>query len=169
MGHEPPPGMVSEALSLATVVECVCRLVGGVSDLCGITPQNGDEPLVMSTNPRCDVQVMLQNVEVTRSILDRTWNYFLASLQTLMVTLTSPPLLSLVLSSYASFTHTCGALQLLGPRDKALAPLCRSALPGNPSDGTPVALKPYNILISKVLLRLVFELGSVLAEAWMLV
>lgn len=168
-GNDAPGGVVSDAACLGLTITCTCRLVSGVSELCGVEPRGDEEAFVLANKPQCDTAVMLQNVDVCRSLIDRTWPYFLASLQTIMVTVTAPPVLEEILRAYAAFTRTCGALQLVGPRDKALAPLCKSALPGNGHDGVQVPLRVQNILVLKTLLSLVFELGGVLGEAWWMV
>lgn len=124
-GSDAPAGFVSDSACLHLAVLCLCRTVSGIAALCGIEERGDDELHVLANKPQCNTQIILENVDVCRSMVERTWQYVLAGLQTVMVSIAVPRVLEVVLKAYTQFTHTCGALQLVGPRDKALAPLCR--------------------------------------------
>ena len=98
----------------------------------------------------------------------------LAALQLSILTVRASSLLEVVMLAYASFTRACAILQLVGPRDKALAPLCRACLPaagGGSGEGAvgSVPLLAHNVIMSKTLLMLAFEMGGALGEAWTMV
>ena len=79
-----------------------------------------------------------------------------------MMTVRATDIIESLMGSYGAVTRACAVIQLIGPRDKALAPLCRSCLP----EGGASALQTHNVIILKCLLMLTMEMGGSLGESW---
>jgi hypothetical protein len=172
---EAPAGAGSESVCLELAIRALCDVVEAVGELTGI-PQHCDvASLTLAGRPRCDAQVMMRNVTIVRHMLEATWQHMLAALQLTILTVRASSLLEGVMLAYASFTRACAILQLVGPRDKALAPLCRACLPaagpggGEGAASYAVPLLAHNVIMSKTLLMLAFEMGGALGEGWMMV
>jgi len=134
--------------------------------------------LALAGRPPCDASVMMENVTVVREMIEASWQPLLAAFQQVLLTVRATGPLETVITAYGILTRACAVLQLVGPRDKALAPLCRTCLPGAGGVGVgvgdggapPVAsLLPHNVIMVKALLLLTFEMGGALGESWVMV
>eukprot|EP00960_Hanusia_phi_P070517 767327-Hanusia_phi.AAC.4 len=168
VGAELPPGVGGELALLELALLCLCDVAKTMGGMTGVI-RHVHFPRSLAGHPRCNSELMLQNVQETRRMVELTWQHLLAGLQLGLISIQSTAVLEPLIDAYVSFTQACAVLQMVGPRDKALAPLCRSALPGGATDGSAVPLHPHNILITKALLLLVFDMGGVLGDSWSMV
>jgi hypothetical protein len=171
LAHEPTAALATESACVDLALACLSNLVTALGKLCGIPCIPFDEECArqLANKPICDLEVLVQNVQVVRDVIDGAWEPILEALQTFMVSVLSPNILQRVLRAYTYFTQTCGALQLIGPRDRALAPLCKYALPTPAQEGSMAPMYSHHILMCKALLSLVLDLGGVLGETWCVV
>ena len=171
LGHEPTVGLATESACVDLALASLSNVVTALGQLCGIPCVDFDAegPRQLANKPVCDLDILVQNVQVVRDIIDGAWEPILEALQTVMVSVLAPNILQRVLRAYTNFTQTCGALQLIGPRDRALAPLCKYALPMPTQEGSMAPIYSHHILMCKALLSLVLDLGGVLGETWTIV
>ena len=171
LGHEPTASLATESACVDLALGSMSNLVTALGQLCGIPCIHFDEECArqLANKPICDLDILVQNVQVVRDVIDGTWEPILEALQTVMISVLAPNILQRVLRAYTSFTQTCGALQLIGPRDRALAPLCKYALPTPTQEGSMAPIYSHHILMCKALLSLVLDLGGVLGETWSVV
>mmetsp|Transcript_50642 Transcript_50642/g.158224 ORF Transcript_50642/g.158224 Transcript_50642/m.158224 type:complete len:1222 (-) Transcript_50642:93-3758(-) len=168
VGPELPPGVGSELALFELALLVLCDVAKTIGSMTGVV-RHVDFPHSLAGHPRCNSEVMMQNVQETRRMVELTWQHLLPGLQLGMISVQSTAFLEPLIDAYVSYTQACAVLQMVGPRDKALAPLCRSALPGGAPDGSAVPLHPHNILITKALMLLVFDMGGVLGDSWSMV
>ncbi len=171
LGNEPAIGLATESACVDLALASLSNIVAALGELCGIpcVPFDDECPRQLANKPICNLDVLVLNVQVVRDIIDAAWEPILEALQTVMVSVLAPCILQRVLRAYTNFTQTCGALQLVGPRDRALAPLCKYAVPSPTQEGSMAPLYAHHILMCRALLSLVLALGGVLGETWTVV
>jgi hypothetical protein len=104
-----------------------------------------------------------------RQMVDSAWPALLSALSFYLSTNLDDALFEGTLHGLASFTKTCGILDLPTPRDAFLTSLCRFAVPPAAAQGETANLGLRNLACLKAVIDVANALAGSIGKAWLLV